>query len=624
MSSPNIIVLDTETRCERDVKSDGTYVYTADPSLECMCVCWGDLNPADAPIERWTEFDDVTPLRSALTSPDTILVLHNAEFDLAVLRVCFDIDFPLDRVIDSAAVARYNGLPGGLENLGLFFGFEKADGRIMKKLAKPRRPSKDNPDRFWRPDVKPDDFETMYRYCERDVDVVRHAMRHMAVLSDFERAVYAATYRMNQRGLPIDMAAAEQLAAIVDAEMKRMSAVTKEKYGFTLSQTGEVARFLGLESVAKAPLRDFLKNPNLPADEREVGEARQLFGKSSTAKIKKIIARAQVDDKVVGSVIYGGAERTLRFSGAGIQPQNLPRGMGEKQDTAFSLLEQGLFELFYDDAILPTVSNMIRGLIRAPMYVGDYSQIEARLLSWLAGDDVILGAFRRGEDPYKLMAAKIYHKAVEDVTGDERFMGKQTVLGCGYGLGRYGFASMLDITYDVQIEEDEADKIVKSYRKNAPKVVQFWDRIGKALTLAYQQQGTMIKINSHVGVTFKTADQMHLILPSGRRLRYHKVKHTREGWKAYGRLKNGAYGMDKIYPGKLCGHITQATARDVIAAAMVRLGDRPLILQVHDELVMLNDGDFNGFVEAMETRPDWLDDTFPLAVEAFETERYRK
>jgi DNA polymerase I-like protein with 3'-5' exonuclease and polymerase domains len=211
-------------------------------------------------------------------------------------------------------------------------------------------------------------------------------------------------------------------------------------------------------------------------------------------------------------------------------------------------------------------------------------------------------------------------------------MGKQTVLGCGYGLGGGGFAYMLDTTYDVQIERDEADTIVKAYRRNAPEVVRFWKRLDKALVYASQNVGTEFSvIKGKISIKFTREDRFWIKLPSGRLLRYYQVRGERTpkgwNWSCFGRLKAGAgYGRVKIYGGALTGHIVQSSARDIMASAMVSLDalDHPLVLTVHDELVELDDDRFDEFEAVMSSRPEWLTPDFPLAVEAFQSERYRK
>jgi len=629
-----IFFIDVETRSTVDIKKVGPEVYAAHPSTEIMCASFA-VN--DEPISRWKETDPYDLLYAApeLSDPTVLCCFHNAEFEPRIFKYCLDLKIPFYRIVDSAAVARHAGLPGALEPLGEFFGQEKdmSGNRTMLKLSKPRRPSSTNPDIFWRPDTKPEDFERMYAYCDRDVFVSRYAMLRMPPLSLFEAQVYAATMSMNDRGIPIDRPMVNLMNQAALQEKARLTHHIERKYGFTLTQVADVAGYLGLKSIAKAPLRDFLKDPYISDEQREVAEHRQLFAKTSLNKLKAFDLRSQVASRVFDGVIYGGAERTLRFSGSGIQPQNLVRGIGERQILAFNALAKGLFETCYDDSIIDTLAGMLRGLIRSlrGLIVGDYAQIEARMLAWLSGDTDMLQAFAEGRDPYRMMAAKIYHKAVDEVNDTERFLGKQAVLGAGYGLGHFGFMNLLDATYDVQIEETESKTIIGAYRKNAPAVVVLWRRIEQAMLFARSNIKKAIKVNDHIGIKFPTKSEMHIILPSGRRLRYYQVEmkgapNGKMSWSCFGRLKNGAgYGRVKIYGGALTGHVTQSVARDVVCYAMVNLWERdfPLILTVHDELVSINNDRFDEFVEVMETTPPWLTN-FPLKVDAFETVRYRK
>jgi len=620
-----LFFLDLETRSEVDLEKVGVVNYACHPSTEIMCASFAK---GDEPVRRWLETDDTGLLETVpeLSKAELLKCFHNISFEYYILRYVAGLEIPVEEMVDSAAAARAYGLPGALEPLGAFFGYDKdmEGNRIMLKLSKPRRPSKDNSDLFWRPNTKPDDFNRLYKYCDRDVKVARHAMKNIPPLSPRERAIFSATFKMNKRGMPFDRTAAEQMKAAADAHKTRLSDEIDAEFGFTLSQPAKIAEFLGIDSVAKAPLRDLLKDETLPPDQYKVARYRQEFAKTSMNKVTTMLRLATEQDKIHEGFMYAGAERTMRFSGRGMQPQNLPRGMGAKQDAAFTLLDQGLFDYCYDG--LPDLADMIRGLIRAPMCIGDYSQIEARLLAWLSDDQETLDVFRAGGDPYKRMAAAIYHKPVAQITANERFMGKQTVLGCGYGLGRYGFQSMLDMTYDVQISDNEAQSTVTAYRKNSPKVVKFWDRIGRAVSFAYKNVGKVVPVNDHVKFIFKEENLFQIILPSGRRLTYHHMRYTNKSWHAFGRFPSGAgYGPVKIYPGKLCGHITQSAARDIVADALVRLDAAKfdLIMTVHDENVAIDPSRFEEFEMIMSSPPDWLTN-FPLDVDAFTTERYRK
>jgi hypothetical protein len=382
------------------------------------------------PVLLWTP-DSPETVGEIINGYDGQFCFHNAEMEWNILAGCFGIELPLERVVDSAACARHANLPGKLEELADFFGLEKdmAGHAVMMRLCRPRKPSKDNPGKFWTPETKPEDFQKLYAYCAQDVVVQRDCFERLPPMSGFETLVYRATFKANQRGLPADVTAAKKLSMLARQAKADLSNTIKMKYGFTLGQVAEIGAYLGTNDVAKATIRDLLKDPFIHEDHRALAEARQTFAKSSTAKIDALIQRASLDGRIHGGLIYGGAERTLRFSGAGFQAQNLVRGLGKKQAEAYDALDMDMLVFMYAD-ILNTIAGMIRGLIHGGLYWGDYSQIECRLLAWFSGDTETLDIFRSGGDPYKIAASKIYRITFESVTPDQRFMGKQSVLAC--------------------------------------------------------------------------------------------------------------------------------------------------------------------------------------------------
>jgi DNA polymerase len=320
----------------------------------------------------------------------------------------------------------------------------------------------------------------------------------------------------------------------------------------------------------------------------------------------------------------------------GAQIQNVPRGAGEVSVQVIERLSR--------DGVLPRriwdgdgtcyeganeiLKQTMRALLVGPFLVGDYGQIEARLLSFIAGDKKLLGAFELGEDPYKLMAAGIYHKPVEDVTKGERFMGKQVTLSAGYGTGAKGLRVLLDTVYDVQIEEEEAQFIIDGYRRSSPEVVQLWKKLEKALAYAAKLIGKRVVILPGLSMKFHNYDTLTIRLPSGRDLWYRNVEYLpREGWRAYGRDRvTKQMGQVPIHGGALTGHIVQSTARDIMASALERLEDANFrtVLSVHDEAVVEASQDrLEEFKQVMLTLPHWAAG-LPIKVDVFATERYRK
>jgi DNA polymerase len=319
-----------------------------------------------------------------------------------------------------------------------------------------------------------------------------------------------------------------------------------------------------------------------------------------------------------------------------VQLQNVPRGAGA--------VSVPVVERLSHDGVLPRriwdgdgtvyeganeiIKQTMRALLVGPFLVGDYGQIEARLLSFIAGDKKLLGAFERGEDPYKLMAAGIYHKDVAEVSKPERFMGKQAVLGAGYGLGHRGFRNLLDLTYDVQIDEEEASRIIDGYRRSSPEVVQLWKKLDKALRYASQLTGKRIRVLPGLSMRFPDPRTMTIRLPSGRDLWYRKVEYRpREGWRAYGRARvTKQMGQVPIHGGALTGHIVQSTARDIMASALERLEDAGFrtVLSVHDEAVVESGPErLEEFEQTMLALPNWAAG-LPVKVDVFATARYRK
>jgi DNA polymerase len=635
--SDDILFLDTETRSRLDLKKAGAFVYAKHPSTQVFALAFaiGFDDPVDL-IREPRSRADIKRIAQHVEAGGMV-AMHNAGFDAKILEHVLGLPIPLSQIIDTAACARSANLPGALEHLAAFFGYEKdmTGNRIMLKLSKPRRPSKTNPDPFWTRETKPEDFAKADAYCVQDTDIMRRCFSKLPVMTKRERAVFETTWRMNQRGVPIDREAARIMRRFVTEEKERMSEDIRCKYGFSLGQVAKITEFLGTTKADKAALRDYLKAPETP-EGAEVAKARQTFAKASTAKLDAALAHTEVDGYDRDAIVYGGAERTLRFSSHGMQWQNVPRGMGKAQETAFGVLlknDLDLFRMCYPD-VIAAISGMLRGLMYAPgvgFDVVDYSQIEARLVAWIAGQKDMLQAFREGRDVYREMAAKIYHIALENVTDAQRFMGKQAVLGAGYGLSGRGFRYMLDQTYDVQIDLIEADHVVDVYRTANRMVRKLWKKLEALVLHALSNPGNTYgyrKIKAHA----VDRQNFHLILPSGRRLRYYRVRFEEWGnWftaSYFGRLPSGAgYGRIKLYGGAMTGHVTQSTAREMVAEAMVRLDHAgfPLLLTVHDENVCLHDGRSEEMQALMSRRPDWLDDDFPFAQDHFHTpERYRK
>lgn len=365
-------------------------------------------------------------------------------------------------------------------------------------------------------------------------------------------------------------------------------------------------------------------------------------------------------------------------SGRGMQLQNLARPtMPQKEiDFAAAVLKDGTFECFYEDpsSVLP---NLLRGEIIAPagkkLIVADYSNVEGRVLAWLAGEEWKLQAFRdfdagHGHDLYKLAYAKAFGVKPEDVTKPQRQIGKVLELALGYGGGAAAFARFAS-GYGMDLNEmaeyvkssapranwlDAADSysffaekkmtggleretfiacetLKRLWRKSNPKIVQFWANVGQAV-----QKAIVSRESVRVGYVAFTRTESFLVirLPSGRLLCYPSPKTNPGVGKdsfTYMGVNQFSRKWEKIesYGAKNVENITQAVACDLLSEGLLRMdaAGYKTVLTIHDEAITeAPDTDkftFKKMEHLMSTLPDWAPG-LPLVAAGYEAYRYRK
>ena len=214
----------------------------------------------------------------------------------------------------------------------------------------------------------------------------------------------------------------------------------------------------------------------------------------------------------------------------------------------------------------------------------DSSQIEARTLAWLAGQDDLVEAFAKGEDVYKIMASAIYNKPVEDISKDERFVGKTTILGAGYGMGGEKFQAQLK-TFNVDIPQDECKRIIDVYRRTYAQIPQLWQAANSSLDAMLTRRFASV---GREGVIKFDAEGCGFVLPNGLPLRYAELRRVLD---AQGRTQyeyKTRMGFTKVYGGKVVENLCQALARCVIAEQMLKIGKRyKTVLTVHDAVACI-------------------------------------
>jgi len=254
------------------------------------------------------------------------------------------------------------------------------------------------------------------------------------------------------------------------------------------------------------------------------------------------------------------------------------------------------------------------------MIDSDSSQIEARTLAWLAGQEDLVEAFEKGEDVYKIMASKIYNKPEANITKDERFVGKTTILGCGYGMGAAKFKKQLK-TFGVEISEEEAQSIIDTYRTSYPAIPKLWRKAGAVLETIIGNltekfgRDDLLVVEGTKGI----------LLPNGLYLRYPNLRTSKdEDGKpeyVYDTKKGKTTVPNRIYGGKVVENVCQALARIIIGEQMLLIAKKyKVAMTVHDAIgCVVPESDVDVALENiqifMRIRPTWAPD-LPLNCEA--------
>ena len=246
----------------------------------------------------------------------------------------------------------------------------------------------------------------------------------------------------------------------------------------------------------------------------------------------------------------------------------------------------------------------------------DSSQIEARVLAWLAGQNDLVEAFAKGEDVYKIMASAIYSKDAEEITKEERFVGKTTILGAGYGMGAQKFGAQLK-TFGTTVSDDEARHIIQIYRETYPHIVGLWRQAQLALEAISKGYTTSL---GKAGVLGIEPNEKGIRLPSGLLMRYDQLVAVRDEKGMQYQYKT-RYGWNKIYGGKVIENVCQAIARCIIGEQMIKIAKRyDVVLTVHDAIAcVVKDEEVleaQAYIEeCMKWTPEWAEE-LPVSCES--------
>ena len=232
-------------------------------------------------------------------------------------------------------------------------------------------------------------------------------------------------------------------------------------------------------------------------------------------------------------------------------------------------------------------ANKLKQAILAPqgysIIDSDSSQIEARVLAWLAGQEDLVQAFAEQKDVYKKMASAIYDKPEDQITKSERFVGKTTILGAGYGMGAVKFQAQLK-TFGVSVELDEARRIIDIYRKSNFAITALWRQAQLVLVAMSRDEPAPL---GRAGVLSVVPKDRAILLPSKLMLRYDDLK-VHEGEKGFEFTYKTRKGRTRIYGGKVIENVCQAIARCIIGEQMMRISMKyKVVLTVHDAIACI-------------------------------------
>lgn len=673
--------LDTETFSAVPI-THGTHRYAE--GAEVILV---SLAHDDGHVEVWDTQDRPDwkqDLQHLIDDADEV-VIHNSAFDRTVLRVAHGVNIPVEKITDTMVVALMHSLPAGLDQLceALDVPTDKAKDKDGKRLillfCKPQ-PKNRKVERATR-ETHPQDWAGFIEYARLDIEAMRECLKRMPRWNDTpeERELWRIDQIINDRGIATDLELAEKAQGAFRRSSKLMAARIDELTEGVVPSATQRAKLLDylvldracyLKDMTKGTLAAVLRDADLPPGTRELLEIRQQAAVTSPAKYRTILKATSSDGRIRGLIQFCGAGRTGRDAGRTFQPQNLPRPTlpAEEVERGIRAIKADCEDMLFDN-VSEICVNAVRGcLVAEPgnkLLVADLSNIEGRVLAWLAGEEWKVQAFKDfdrgvGHDLYKITAASILGKLPEDVTKLERQnYGKVPDLSCGYG-GAVGAFTRMGAKYGVSMPEEQIVEVVRNWRRAHRQITRLWYDVEDAMKAAIRSPDESFKVR---GLTFDMLDGwLRIWCPSGRYLSYPKAQIGVpclgcEGTKEVLGPDDstlitcrtcGGTGLDdtqirhwginqytrkwemlETYGAKAVENATQLTARDIFLNGMRRaeLAGYPVVLRVHDELGCEVPDDPGYTVEALNdflTAGEHWSFGLPLAAAGDEMFRYAK
>ena len=650
--------LDYETRSTVDLKKCGAYKYAEEAEILMVAVAKDDEHPAVWRIgdkhtshglaEQW--------LREIGSDPSHTVYAHNAQFERAITTYQWGntFDFPPPAVEQwrcTAAIARRAGMPSRLIDLTYVLELGE-DGKLsvgtdlIKRYCVPP---------FECPSEDTESWEMFTTYCLQDVIAER---RVLDALSKFDQdnvcyhGAYLLDSKINDRGFPVNIdALAHANTMITQAEKD----IAFEFYLYTgLRVTQNVALMAWFkergypgQNLQAKTIAKHLKDTRWVKDKNTLDALKFKAGNSfaALAKVPGMLRAANSDGRVRGTLFYHGAG-TGRWSAKLVQPQNFKRPTVKDTKSAYAKIQSRTVDSLPPETLASCIRHFIQPQPGRVFLNADYANIEARILLWVADQLDMLQLFRDGKDAYIKMASSIFGVSEKSLTDKklagestvERFVGKQAVLGCGYGMGATTFQATCE-NFGQEISTSLAERAVSVFRRENAKVVKLWRDCETAVKSAMKHPGRVFFAGTNI--RFSVTDigpipYLLIRLPSGRCLAYPWPQAGEEisYWGRGGFLKDAStrisgHGRVGLYGGKIVENIVQGIAADVMVAGALSAEAKgyDICLLIHDEALCEVDFDdirnSEEFAEALSVLPAWADG-LPIEVDARTIPYYTK
>lgn len=643
----SVLAIDIETYSDIDLAKSGVYAYSESTHFAILLFAYAFDDEATEIVDIASGEELPERVVSALTDETVIKTAFNAAFERTCISRFLGIHLsPAGwqcTAVQSAMLALPLSLDGVGEVLDITRKKMKEGSDLVRFFSMPCKPTKSNGGRTRNlPADEPEKWKRFKTYCIRDVDAEREIREklHNFPIPESEMELYRLDQEINDRGILVDR---DLVTGAVECDLQYKEYTTRQAYELTgLDNPNSVlqvkdwlsGRGVDAESLDKKAVKELINDAD--GEVLEMLKLRLLMAKTSVKKYQAIERSVCSDGRVHGLLQFYGANRTGRWAGRLVQIQNLPQNHIPDLGLARDLVKKRRFEDI--DLLFDTTPGVLSELIRTAFVprpgcrfiVADFSAIEARIIAWLSGENWRLDVFKTHGKIYEASASAMFGIPIEEIKKGSplRQKGKIAELALGYG-GSVGALTAMG-ALDMGLAEDELQPLVNQWRSANPHITKFWWDCDSA---AYRTVDE--KTEAAVGrVSFTwRSGILFVTLPSGRKLSYIKPKLETNRFGRMGLTYEGMGESKKwlrieTYGPKLVENIVQATARDLLADALLRLRNSgfDIVMHVHDEAVLeVPDGvsSVDEICRIMSVSPTWADG-LPLRTDGYECAFYKK